>query len=275
LLFYTEVPTALTDTQKAKIRNNPRLLRLCQKYNRLSKIIKKDFSTIKAAQGIRQYKKYKKLQARINSLKQKLKAEQFDKATKDFWATVYTKEVNKQLQGILLSTELLAPPTIKYKLKEQATVAKLFLEYCNDLNKFQLFQIHIEIIRNLTILYRRQETYRSTIKTRRYLLYKDKSSKAIETPDNVKIDLSVPDEQMLLRSTFYCPFCRCDEEAGPQKRNKLFSRIDGLRKHVRIQHLEYMRPNDGFICPYQGCMTSLKGTMHFLNHTALEHGLCL
>ena len=47
-------------------------------------------------------------------------------------------------------------------------------------------------------------------------------SKAIQTPnDEVKIDLSVPDEQMLLKSTFYYPFCRCDEEAGPLKRIKL------------------------------------------------------
>ena len=57
--------------------------------------------------------------------------------------------------------------------------------------------------------------------------------------------------------------------------NKLFGRIDGLRKHVQVQHLEYKRPNEGFICPYQGCMTPLKRTMHFLNHTAREHGLCL
>jgi hypothetical protein len=154
-------------------------------------------------------------------------------------------------------------------------VAKLLLEYCNNLNKLQLFQIHIEIIRNLIILCGRQETYRSTTKTRRHLLYKDKSSKATETPDNVKIDLSVPDKQMLLRSAFYCPFCRCDEEAGPYKHNKLFSCIDGLCKHVRIQHLEYMRPNKGFVCLYQGCMTPLNSIMHFLNHTALEHGLCL
>jgi hypothetical protein len=275
LLFYTEAPPALTDTQKAEIKNDPRLFCLCQKRNRLSKMIKKDFSTVKAAQGIRRYKKHKKLQARINSLKQKLNTEQFDIATKDFWATVYTKEVNKQLQGILPSTELLVLPTIKYKLNKQATVAKLLLEYHDDLNKLQLFQIHIEIVRNLIILCRRQETYRSTTKIQQHLLYKDKSSKATEIPDNVKIDLSVPDKQMLLRSTFYCLFCRCDEEARPYKHNKLFSCIDGLRKHVRIQHLEYIQPNKGFVCLYQGCVTSLKGTMHFINYTVLEHGLCL
>jgi hypothetical protein len=207
LPFYTEAPPALTDAQKAEIKNDPRLLCLCQRHDRLSKMIKKDFSTVKAAQETRRYKKYKKLQARINSLKQKLNTEWFDKATKDFWATVYTKEVNKQLQGILLSTELLALPTIKYKLKEQATVAKQLLECCNNLNELQLFQIRIEIIRNLIILCGRQETYRSATKTWRHLSYKDKSSKATEIPDDVKIDLSVPDKQMLLGSTFYCIFC--------------------------------------------------------------------
>jgi hypothetical protein len=207
-------------------------------------------------------------------LKQKLNTEQFDKATKDFLATVYTKKVNKQLQGILLSTELLVLPTIKYKLKEQATVAKLFLEYCNNLNKLQLFQIYIEIIQNLIILYRHQETYRSTTKTRQHLSYKVKNSKATEIPDNIKIDLSVLDKQILL-STFYCLFCRYDEEAGPYKYNKLFSCIDGLCKHVRIQHLEYIQPNKGFVCLYQGCITSLKGTIYFLNYTVLEYGLYL
>jgi hypothetical protein len=60
----------------------------------------------------------------------------------------------------------------------------------------------------------------------------DKSSKVIQTPkDEVKIELLVLGEQ-LLPSAFYCHFCRCDEEAGPLKRNKLFVRTDGLRRHV-------------------------------------------
>ena len=80
---------------------------------------------------------------------------------------------------------------------------------------------------------------------------------------------------MLLRSTFYCPFCRCNEETKLVKCNKLFARISSLRRHVQVQHLEYKRPNKGFIYPYQSCITPSKGTMHFLNHTAHEHSLCL
>jgi hypothetical protein len=67
--------------------------------------------------------------------------------------------VNKQLQAILTSTELLAPPTIRYELEEQATVARLSFECHDDLKELELFQMRIEIIRNLTILYRRQESH--------------------------------------------------------------------------------------------------------------------
>ena len=216
------------------------------------------------------------LQAQIVSKKKNLLKSQIDKALKDFFATINIEDVNKQLQGILLSTKVLMLLTIKYKLEEQAIVTKLFFECYDDLKELELFQMHIEIIRNLIILCRRQESHQRNTKTQHHLSHKDENSKAIQTPSiAVEIDLSVLDEQMLLRSTFYCPFCRCDKEAGPKKRNKLFSRINGLYKHVQVQHLEYKRPNEGFDCPYQGCKTPLKGTMHFLSHTALEHGLCL
>src|ERR1700733_8410119 len=112
------------------------------------------------------------------------------------------------------------------------------------------------------MLCNQQESRRPRTKTQQYLLHQGESSKAIQTPnDKVKVDLSVLDEQVLLRSPFYSPFCRVDEEAGPKKCNKLFSRIDGLRKHIRIQHPEYMRPKEGFVCQYQGCMASLESTM--------------
>jgi len=149
-------------------------------------------------------------------LQQKLSVERFEEAQDDFWKTIYTEIVDKQLQGVLPSTELLTLSTMEYELEERATVARLFLECHDDLKEHQLFQLRIEVMRNLIILCRQQESRKPRTKIRQYPLHQDESSKAIPTPnDEVKIELSVPDEQILLRSTFYCPFCRCDEEAGP------------------------------------------------------------
>jgi hypothetical protein len=90
-------------------------------------------------------------------------------------------------------------------------------------------------MRNLIILCRQQESRKLRKKMQQSLL-QDKSSKATNdkvSNNKVKVDLLIPDKQLLLRSTFYCPFCRCDKEAKPLKHNKLFAHIDGLRKHVQ------------------------------------------
>jgi hypothetical protein len=249
------------------------LLRLYQKRSEAAEKIKQNYSTIKAAKGTPQHKRYKKLLAQINNKKRELWDAQLEEAINDFFATITIEDVNKQLQGIRPSTEVLMPSTIKYELEERATIAKLFFKCHDDLKEFQLFQMRMKIIQNLIILCRRQESHWLSTKTRHH---QDESSKAIQTHSKaVEIDLSIPGDQMILRSTLYCPFCKCDEEVGFQKRNKVFARIDGLRKHVRVQHLEWMQPNERFICPYCGCTVFLGSTILFLNHTTLEHGLHL
>ena len=100
---------------------------------------KQNYSTVKAANGTLQHKRYKKLLARINNKKWELWDARLKKAINDFFATINIEDVNKQLQGILSSIEVLTPLTIKYELEERATVAKRFFECHNDLKGFQLF----------------------------------------------------------------------------------------------------------------------------------------
>jgi hypothetical protein len=68
LPFHLDVPQALTDVQKAEIRNNPDLLWLYRKHNKVAKKIKEKYFSIKAAERIQQYKKHQKLQCQINCL---------------------------------------------------------------------------------------------------------------------------------------------------------------------------------------------------------------
>jgi hypothetical protein len=74
----------------------------------------------------------------------------------------------------------------------------------------------------------------------------------------------------------FCAFCRWgDEEAGPRKREHLFSRVDSLGRHIRVQHLHLRTTGEGFVCPYKGCSAFLGSAMHFLSHTARQHDLSL
>jgi hypothetical protein len=80
--------------------------------------------------------------------------------------------------------------------------------------------------------------------------------------------------QQLQGPALICAFCKwCDKEAGPAKKEKVFARIDILRKHVRTKHLDLMASDMEFSCPYEGCLKLLAGTMHYLNHVTHEHGL--
>jgi len=91
-------------------------------------------------------------------LQQKLRTKQFNKAQADFCKTIYTEIVAKQLQEVLPSTEPLTLSTMEYELEERNTVAKLFLKCCNNLKEHQFFQLYIEIMQNLIILCKGQES---------------------------------------------------------------------------------------------------------------------
>jgi hypothetical protein len=74
----------------------------------------------------------------------------------------------------------------------------------------------------------------------------------------------------------YCAFCKwVDEEAGPRKRDHVFSRIDSLGRHIRAQHLCPRAAGEGFDCPYQGCSAFIGSALHFVTHTKHQHGLIL
>ncbi|KAI9779310.1 MAG: hypothetical protein M1839_007418 [Geoglossum umbratile] len=274
-------PTTLTDAQKFEISNNPRVLKLCQKRQYCADKMKDlGFRTVKAGEGTEWYQRHKAVQAEINSLKRQLSDSRLNQAIQEFHDTIDTIEINNQLQGIK-PTEVLAPSTIEYELKERAIAAKLFFQSLDNLDESQVFQIRAKLIRNLINLCKRQETPRlykaSNLRKRQRTAYEDRRIEGIQNPnkalqpDDTSKGFYKRPEDTVLR----CPFCRCDEEAGPQKRNFSFARIDGLRKHIQEQHLDLRVPNEELICPFQGCSAYLAGTMHFFNHSKHKHGLCL
>ena len=275
-------PTTLIDAQKLKISNDPRLLELCQRRQRYADKIKEDlgFPTIKAAEGTKWYQRHKSTQAGINNLKCQLSDACLNQAIQEFHDTIDTIEINNQLQGIM-PTEVLVPSTMEYELEERAIAAKLFFKSLDNLDESQVFRIRARLIRNLIRLCKRQETPRPykgpTPRKRQHALYEDEHIERTQKPNKaLRIDGAIIESQKLSEGgALYCPFCRCDEEAAPRKRNFLFARIDGLRKHIREQHLDLMESNEKLICPFQGCSASLAGTMHFFNHSKHQHGLCL
>ena len=68
----------------------------------------------------------------------------------------------------------------------------------------------------------------------------------------------------------YYAFCKwANKEAGPRKREHVFSRISSLGRHIRAQYLCPRAAGKGFDYPYQGCSAFLGSAIYFLSYT--EH----
>ena len=262
---HEEAPDKLTNDQWREIWNNPKMVHLVKKREKYAAKIKVcGYTTIKAAKGTKNYLRHAEAQADINNMKAKLSRKLLDKTIDKFHETVHSAEVERQMQGIMPSSEVLNPPTIKYELEERATVARLLFQPMDDMDPWQVCQVRIQVVDALVPLCGRQETPHQ-FKTSR-------SSKRLREVDDLnvpckrlKVDDIVMDEEdpfadippvdNIAKGTtdeWYCPFCRGDEEVGPVRREYKYSRRDSRKRHAQDQHLTERAAGEGFDCPYKG-----------------------
>ena len=284
---HEEAPDKLTNDQWREIWNNPKMVHLVKKREKYAAKIKVcGYTTIKAAKGTKNYLRHAEAQADINNMKAKLSRKLLDKTIDKFHETVHSAEVERQMQGIMPSSEVLNPPTIKYELEERATVARLLFQPMDDMDPWQVCQVRIQVVDALVPLCGRQETPHQ-FKTSR-------SSKRLREVDDLnvpckrlKVDDIVMDEEdpfadippvdNIAKGTtdeWYCPFCRGDEEVGPVRREYKYSRRDSRKRHAQDQHLTELAIGEGFDCPYEGCNAFLGTAMHFYSHAERQHDDC-
>ena len=226
------------------------------------------------------------MQSKINCLKTKLSRELLNKTIDEFHETVHSAKVERQMQGIMPSPEVLNPPTIKYELAERATVARLLFQPADGMSLEKVFQVRIQLVDALVQLCGRQETpyqFRVSRLGKRLREVDDldepcKRSKVEYTvidEDDSFVDIPpVADSADVTTVELRCPFCKCDKEAGPRKREHKYPRRDSWKRHVRGQHLTDQAVGEGFDCPYGGCDAFLGTATQFLRHAEGQHCDC-
>jgi hypothetical protein len=123
---HDEAPDKLTDAQKDEIWDDLEMVSLLEERRKCAAKIKEcGYPTIKAAKGTEYHTLHAEVQSDINSLKTKLSRKLLDKTIDKFHKTVHSAQVERQMRGILPSSEVLNPTSIKYELEERATVARL------------------------------------------------------------------------------------------------------------------------------------------------------
>jgi hypothetical protein len=261
-------PSCLTDEQKLDIKNHPDIVKAAALRNAYGQEIKlKGYPTIKAAQGTTLFERHKEEQANINNLRRRLSDELLEKTIKEFHINVHTEEVSRQMQGIF-PADALTPPPKKYELKERAAIVKMLGMSLNDLDEDQVIEVRIAFVDNLALLCNRQESPRK---------YKGPKLEKQHSPGVGKLykNVTIVDVQQIQGPDLTCDLCKSDEEAGPAKKDKVFKRIDILRKHVRTQHLNLMASDAKIHCRRDGCSEVLTGRISYLNHTQHRHRIYL
>ncbi|OXV11259.1 hypothetical protein Egran_00980 [Elaphomyces granulatus] len=98
-------PKELSNEQKDAIERNPQLIKLCDRQRSLHKLIERKHSSVPKAKGTPFHREYTELGDTIGAEKQALHPEAFDNMRHEFFATIDTIEIERQLLGLSVGEE--------------------------------------------------------------------------------------------------------------------------------------------------------------------------
>ncbi|KAG9229166.1 hypothetical protein BJ875DRAFT_524152 [Amylocarpus encephaloides] len=153
-------------------------------------------------------------------------------------------------------TDIITPPTFKYELEERDKVTKLLFKPLNGLTEDQILEVRVELVNNLIRLYdeEEEEEEEEDISQGETDVESDVDWETKTLPDEDSDADSIAPmevEEQPVAPTLYCAFCKwVDEEAGPRKRDHVFSRINSLGRHIRAQYLCPRAAGEGFDYSY-------------------------
>jgi hypothetical protein len=99
---------------------------------------------------------------------------------------------------------------------------------------------------------------------------KDERTVYIETEENEQI----PDFYPVIYPSTLCLFCLGDTSLSPKDRERHFSKRTNLKRHVKAQHLRYLKPGVKFPCPHSACSDHyLRDTIEFFYHAQAVHNV--
>ncbi|KAK2813885.1 hypothetical protein FQN50_000286 [Emmonsiellopsis sp. PD_5] len=97
------VPKELSDEQKTAIERDPQLVKLSDRQKSLSKLIKRKHGSIVKAKGTELHRQYTEIGDTIRTERQSLYRVAFERMRDEFYATIVTIEIERQLLGLSVS----------------------------------------------------------------------------------------------------------------------------------------------------------------------------
>ena len=282
----SNLPKALTETQKKQVQKHDDIVRLDQKRAALKSELKCEFGTIAKGSSSPKGIEYKNLHNKINALKVRGEREAFEKLLRDFHSTADLDHMVAQLRGEEPASSMLAP--VEHILEERRRLAEdLFLPVTNS-----SFAKIVESMASLCVRYEERGSRRATelhnvpssmaesLEHGEQPVASSESFAAVHRTVAAK-STQISNTPALSKPTILVQACSATKVQkslppltclfcyGKPGRKQLFTRKDVLRKHYRFKHFQYQI--GAFPCPISSCNSIILDPDHFSNHATAIH----
>lgn len=257
-------PTGLTSNEINGLKADPGIVQLRELRDRLTNEARKESGTLKKAEtkGTKIYQMYKEADRAFRSAKMTALKAAKKAVRQQFFDTISTIEINKQLDLSMLDLEEgdWVPEKVEHRLEERRMVAALICQDTSELSDQDKISHRVSTTNALIALCQKKDIPLRHRPDRTWGL-KNKT-------------LSL-DHQAFPQAptTTQCVFCFWNTREPYEVRLHNFSTVYKTRDHVDL-HLKQYNAKDDIPCLDPKCQASavvLHGHMHFKNHEARVH----
>ncbi|EER41744.1 FluG domain-containing protein [Histoplasma capsulatum H143] len=255
-------PKELSNKQKEAIEQDPQLVKLCDRQHSLHKLIERKHSSISKSKGTVLHREYTELGDTIRAEKQTLHREAFEDMRQEFFATIDTVEIERQLLGLPISEKLKMDDEdkVQFAFEERARLARNLSSDCRTKDQHELYVRRVQTSQDWVSL---------------CSLHEGPRKRRVSSADS-RVDITF--DGIVDADTFpiscpgtQCLFCLGDSQLPHSARIYSFSRPDHLQRHVQNCHLRYLDPDVLLWCPHPSCPDALDGVEDFQGHALIVH----
>ena len=265
----------LPEKNRASLTNHPEIIRLQQMRDTLAVEARELYGSMKNATDTKIGELKAKADAALRVAKKKLKEATFTGARNEFFATIDTVEINKQLDPSLLDMkqDTYEPEQVVHCLKERRRVAELMQAPCQELPQEDDILRRVVLINALIDLGRVERVPSENLVPKESAQVTITSESQKSSPDDSprsEQGLSPspePRDRPISLTNRHCLFCVFEPNY-----QCYFATTRKAREHFE-KHLRHFKRDEFISCPDKFCGLAFRGHRAFKNHAEKVHSI--
>ncbi|CAG7936683.1 unnamed protein product [Penicillium nalgiovense] len=265
----------LPEGKRSKLSNHPEILKLQQMRDTLAQEAKELYGSMKNASGTKIGELKAKADAALRAAKKNLKEATFTGARNEFFDTIDTLEINKQLDPSLLDMKqgTYEPQRIVHRLKERRRLADLMQIPCQELSEEDDIMRRVVLINALIDLGRVERVPSENLvskKSTQYTITNGSQEASADEPTRSEQGFSPspePRDRPISLTTRHCLFCVFEPNY-----QCYFASARKAREHFE-KHLRNFKRDQFISCPDKFCGLAFRGHQAFKSHAEKVHSI--